>query len=90
MTMNDNEISATVCAWFENRGTVPGATPAEKLAVDYFAAGLLDSLQVVELVSHLEQTFSVRFEDRHFQQRRFSTIGGLAEIVAELKTTPAP
>lgn len=90
MTMNDDQIPATVCAWFESRGAVPGATQAEKLGVDYFAAGLLDSLQVVELVAHLEQTFGVRFEDRHFQQRRFSTIGGLAEIVAELKTTPAP
>ncbi|MDX6769810.1 MAG: acyl carrier protein [Elusimicrobiota bacterium] len=85
-----NDIPATVCAWFEARGTVPGATLSEKLATDYFAAGLLDSLGVVELVAHLEQTYGVRFEDRHFQQRRFSTIGGLAEIVAELKTAPAP
>lgn len=88
--MNDQAIAQAVLSWFEARGAVPGSAPEEKLATDFFAAGLLDSLGVVELVAHLEGRFGVRFEDRHFQQRRFSTIGGLAEIVAELKKAPSP
>jgi D-alanine--poly(phosphoribitol) ligase subunit 2 len=78
------EIRRAVLAWFSAKGTVPGASESEQLAADYFAAGLIDSLAVVELVVDLEAKFGVRFEDTHFQQRRFSTIGGLAEIVAEI------
>ncbi len=78
-----------VLAWFEKRGSVPGATPAEKAACDYFAAGLIDSMAVVELISELETQFGVRFLDSHFQERRFSTIGGIAEIVEELRAEKA-
>ena len=70
--------------WFEAKGHVPGKTAEEKLAVDYFEAGLIDSLAIVGLVGEIEKTFSVRFEDRHYREPRFSTIGGLADIVAEL------
>lgn len=79
------EALAWVIAWFEQRGPVPGADAAAKAGVDYFDAGLLDSIGVVDLVSQLEEKFGVRFTDRHFQEPRFSTIGGLADIVAELK-----
>jgi acyl carrier protein len=78
------EAQAWAVAWFEGRGAVPGGSPAEKLAVDYFAAGLIDSLQVVELIAAAEEKFGVRFEDTHFQERRFATIGGIAEIIEEL------
>ncbi len=70
--------------WFEAKGSIPGATIAEKLAVDYFEAGLIDSLAIVGLVGEIETEFSVRFEDRHYREPRFSTIGGLADIIAEL------
>ena len=79
------ETSAWLIAWFEKRGPVPGADLAAKRAADYFEAGLLDSIGVVDLISALEERFAVRFTDRHFQEPRFSTIGGLADIVAELK-----
>ena len=78
------EVQDWLCRWFERKGPIPGNTPKEKLLTDFFEAGLIDSLAVVELVADIERTFSVRFEDRHYQERRFSTIGGLAELVAEL------
>lgn len=81
----DNEVCSWLIGWFEARGPVPGAGLAEKSKVDYFEAGLLDSIGVVDLVSQLEARFGVRFTDRHFQEPRFATLGGLAEIVAELK-----
>ena len=79
-----DEIGRWVCELFEKKGTVPGATLEEKLKTDYFETGLVDSLGVVELIGELEQKYAVRFLDKHFQERRFSTIGGLAEIVSEL------
>lgn len=70
--------------WFEAKGPIPGATLEEKLATDYFEAGLIDSLAVVALVGEIERTFGVRFEDRHYREPRFSKIGGLGDIVAGL------
>lgn len=70
--------------WFEKKGPVPGATSDAKLKTNYFEAGLIDSLAVVQLVADIEAAFPVRFTDKHYQESRFSTIGGLAEIIAEL------
>lgn len=84
--MTAPEPRAWLAAWFEAKGAVPGANPEEKLQTDYFSAGLIDSLAVVSLIADIETAFSIRFEDRHFQERRFSTIGGLADIVAELSS----
>lgn len=68
--------------WFRRKGPVPAPE------ADFFAAGLLDSLGAVELVAAVEKEFSVKFEQTHFQQARFSTLGGLAELLAELSAAP--
>ncbi|MBI5202573.1 MAG: hypothetical protein HY925_13365 [Elusimicrobia bacterium] len=78
------EPKAWLLRWFESKGHVPGATEAEKLAADYFESGLIDSLAIVGLVGELERNYAIRFEDRHYREPRFSTIGGLAAIVGEL------
>ena len=72
-----------VLAVFEAKGAVPGATPEEKLKQDYFEAGLVDSIGIVDLVAELEKKFGVRFTDKNFQDPRFAIIGGIAELVAE-------
>ena len=79
-----------VRAWFERNSPLPGSTPEDRLRTDFFDAGLVDSLTVVQLVTDIERTFSIRFEDRHYQDSRFSTIGGLAEIIDELSAAGRP
>ena len=69
--------------WFEERGPVEGETVTDKLRVDYFEAGLVDSMGVIDLITAVEDHFEIRLNERHFQDRRFATIGGLREIVAE-------
>ena len=64
--------------WFARKGPVPEPT------VDYFETGILDSLGAVGLVADIEKEFSVRFEDKHYRQPRFSTLAGLAGLIAEL------
>lgn len=70
--------------WFRARGPLP-ESPEEAARTDYFQKGLIDSMAIVELVTEAEKEFGVRFSERHFQDRRFATIGGLAEIIAELR-----
>ncbi len=70
--------------WFMQRGEVPGNTPEKQLEVNFFAEKLIDSLEVIELIMEIESHFGVAFSELHFQDRRFSTIGGLSVLVAEL------
>ena len=78
------ESEQWVVEWFRARKQFDKGSPVERLRVDYFQAELLDSFGVMELIADIEAHFGVRFEDRHFQDRRFSTLGGLARIVDEL------
>jgi len=50
---------------------------------NYFDAGAIDSLGVIELIEDAETSFGVRFSQSDFQDRRFPTIDGLADIIRE-------
>ncbi len=48
---------------------------------DYIEAGLLDSLQVMELVEALEDEFDIEFSGRDIIPENFSNIKAIAELV---------
>jgi len=70
--------------WFKQRGPLPDASIEEQLCLNYYDAGLVDSLGVIQLIASIEEHFGIEFNEEHFQDRRFSTINGLAELIAEL------
>jgi acyl carrier protein len=70
--------------WFRNRAG-EGAR-LDSPAVNYFEAGLIDSFGVMELVAAVEERFAVRFTADHFQDRRFVTVAGLAELIDDLRS----
>jgi acyl carrier protein len=65
--------------WFQGRR--PWTPPSELAGVNYFQAGLIDSLGVIELIADLEAQFGIRFEHEDYQRRDFATFGGLAALV---------
>jgi acyl carrier protein len=75
-----NDAGAWLTAWFVDRGV-----PADDVRVsrNYFEAGWIDSFGVLELIAAIEEYARIAFTDRDFQDRRFVTLGGLAEIIAE-------
>jgi len=79
-----NDVITWLIVWFEKRGNIPGDTLDEKLRVNYFNAGLIDSLGVIEMITEIESYFRISFNEKHFQDRRFSFIGGLSEIIVDL------
>ncbi len=50
---------------------------------NYFELGLIDSFGIIILIEEIESHYSIRLTEKHFEQRRFSTIAGLAEIIEE-------
>lgn len=77
----NQEISRWLVEWFASRGKRVGAGH-EALQVDYLQSGLLTSLEIVELVSAIEDHYGVQFSESDMQDPRFSTIGGMSELVA--------
>ena len=68
--------------WFRRRNTNIGDTPdLEMVDADYFDKNFIDSFGVIELVAEAEEHFGVRFTELDFQDRRFSTVWGLAQII---------
>jgi D-alanine--poly(phosphoribitol) ligase subunit 2 len=71
--------------WFKKKG-INSPDKNDILSLNYFEAGWIDSLGIIELICDIEFHFSIRFNELHFQDRRFSTISGLAEIISELSS----
>ena len=77
----NQEISSWLVEWFSARGKSVGST-RESLQLDYLQSGLLTSLEIVELVAAIEDHYGVQFSEADMQDARFSTIGGMSELVA--------
>jgi acyl carrier protein len=67
--------------WFSQKSDLP-ENIEEK---NYFESGLIDSFTVIELIESLENEFDIRFQESNFQDRRFATIKGLAQIIEEIQ-----
>lgn len=77
--MADEQPLTWLSGWFADRAPHRELSPTE----NYFEAEVIDSFAVIELIEALETSFGCRFDDRDFQDRRFSSIAGLAEIIVE-------
>lgn len=66
-----------LAAWFAER------VPDVRLAAEdnYFEKEAIDSFGIIELIEAIEDQFAVRFAEQDYQDRRFPTLCGLAEII---------
>jgi D-alanine--poly(phosphoribitol) ligase subunit 2 len=80
-----NDARTWLAAWFAQRA------PDVSLADDdnFFEAEAIDSFSVIELIEDAEQRFRIRFVELDFQDLRFGSIRGLAEIIVEKKASAA-
>ncbi len=68
--------------WFVSRKKFKGDS-TQQLNLNYFEAGLLTSLEVIEFVSEIEDRFGVQFSEQDFHDPRFVTIAGLSALIAD-------
>jgi D-alanine--poly(phosphoribitol) ligase subunit 2 len=68
--------------WFSER------SPDVQLSSDdnYYEKKAIDSFGIIELIEEVEDSFQIDFSDHDFQDHRFSTIGGLANMISEKMT----
>ncbi|MGD0986665.1 MAG: phosphopantetheine-binding protein [Candidatus Sulfotelmatobacter sp.] len=71
--------------WFRGRGKM-GQGAVQSTDVDYFEAGWLTSMEVVEFVTEIEAQFDMQFSEQDLQDPRFVTISGLTGLISERST----
>jgi acyl carrier protein len=79
-------VQAWLKDWFVRRGKIGKQVSEPSLNTDYFEAGWLSSMEVVEFVTDIEQEFGMQFSDDDLQDPRFVTIDGLAELILQRST----
>lgn len=77
-----NDIQNWLIQWFERKRPLA----ASDLTNNYFEAGLIDSLDAIDLIESIEEHFKIKFNEMHFQNRKFSTIEGLSKMINELSS----
>jgi acyl carrier protein len=70
-----------------SRGKTSQLPDSSFVDLDYFAAGWLTSMEVVEFVTEIEHRFGIQFSDGDLQDPRFVTIGGMTELILARSTS---
>ena len=70
--------------WFKKQDGGATVTLEPGTDTNYFEADWIDSFGVLALIADIETRYGIAFGSDHFQDRRFSTVDGLAEIINEL------
>jgi acyl carrier protein len=85
-----DQVQDWLMDWFIARGKLTkkiGETAPDTLRnTDYFEAGWLTSMEVVEFVTEIELHFGMQFSESDLQDRRFVTMAGLAELILARST----
>jgi acyl carrier protein len=83
-----DQVQGWLTDWFNARGKlkVGEAAPEKLRSMDYFEAGWLTSMEVVEFVMDIEKRFEMQFSENDLQDARFVTIAGLAELILARST----
>ena len=75
-----DELEATIRALCD-------VSPADqwfKRSIDLMDAGYVDSVAVVELLDHIEETYRIEIPDDVLLSEEFTTIDGMAMAISEL------
>lgn len=88
MVTSQVEIAAVVEQFVRKQFRVSYTSPTMRDA-HLFESGFVDSAGVVELIAFLESTFMIRLEDDQVFSDDFTTINGIAAIVAALTARAA-
>ena len=69
--------------WFRGRAHIDSIRDVEN--VNYLDERLIDSVSVIELITAAEEKYNVGFSGEAFDDPRFASIAGLAQIIEELE-----
>lgn len=79
--MTKEQIKMWLANWFADRAGVTIDKVKEHFDDNYFDLGYIDSFGFIELLDAVETEYGTMFDNEQFEDRSFSTISGMAEII---------
>lgn len=77
------KIQDWIIEFFSIKNDLSKYDKSKLLEVNYFEENFIDSFGIIELVMKIESEFKIKIPSDAFQERKFSTIRGLAEIIKQ-------
>lgn len=74
-----DDIKNWIAEWFKENTDLKEGEIGEK--ENYFEKGWIDSFKFISFITNIEEKFDIRFSNDEFQDRSFSTIEGIVEII---------
>lgn len=78
--MKMNGIKEKIFLYFKEQGKSEGLTEDTNL----FKGGYVNSLFALKMVVFLEDTFNIRIKKKEINQKNFTTVNAIAELVGRL------
>jgi len=83
--MSNEEVIEWLKNWLNNHGGHAVENDDSDLEKSFLDLGWVDSFGLIEMISEIENSFEIHFEQEMFLDERFVTISGLANIITELR-----
>lgn len=80
-----DDIRTALAAFIRSIASVPTDDPHFCRQADLFDSGYIDSLGIVVVTTYIEQHFDVTLAEADLFDPRFTTIDGMADIIAARK-----
>lgn len=74
-------IKEWIIKWFNKNSNISIETLEKKSNENYFEEKWIDSFAFINFLSDVEEHYNIKFSNDEFQNRDFSTIDGLANII---------
>lgn len=86
-TLDLRSIEDDILAFVAGRGGFPNADRNDQLDVPLFTAGIISSIDLVELVMHVESAHGLRLTADDLQGPGFQTCRAIAELIHDRKAS---
>jgi len=77
------DIEKEILEFFKSKGGFPEKSENDIANYNYLERGLIDSMELVEMIVLFEDKFKIKFSTENLQSYEFRTIGGLIKLVSE-------
>lgn len=77
------DVKTWLIEWFKANTDLSAEDIGDDLNINYFEKGWIDSFKFISFITNIEENFNIRFSNDQFQDRGFSTIGGVIRLIEE-------
>lgn len=79
-----DKIQKWLINWFMENTGADETELNNSIEENYFLKGFIDSFQFIELISDIEDEYGIEFDNSQFEDRSFSSIRGLSQIISQI------